>query len=279
MQKIKSIFISLWITLLFVGSGRALWLLMQEPVQSQWIWVLLALLPASLFFIWLFVGTVARTKNLSKTLVLLSAIASVMLLLNENAKPEAFFWTWVVGLAGSALYEWWYSRFGTRDKSLLAEGNTLPALEFIDTNGQVFSTETLQKPMLLIFFRGNWCPLCMAQIKEVAAHYQALADKGVEVMLISSQPQKESESLAKRFETPMTFLIDKDNKMAIRLGIQAENGLPAGMQVLGYASDTVMPTVIMTNHSGQILFADLTDNYRIRPEPEIFLQVFAKAGI
>ena len=44
-------------------------------------------------------------------------------------------------------------------------------------------------------------------------------------------------------------------------------------------SDTVMPTVIMTDASGTIIFADLTDNYRVRPEPDVFLEVFAKAGI
>jgi hypothetical protein len=40
-----------------------------------------------------------------------------------------------------------------------------------------------------------------------------------------------------------------------------------------------LPTIIMTNASGKIIFADLTDNYRIRPEPETFLEVFAQAGI
>jgi hypothetical protein len=77
----------------------------------------------------------------------------------------------------------------------------------------------------------------------------------------------------------MRFLVDTDNAMAKRLGIAAPNGLPMGMEVLGYDSDTVMPTVIMTDATGKILFADLTDNYRLRPEPETFLKVFSQAGI
>jgi hypothetical protein len=35
-----------------------------------------------------------------------------------------------------------------------------------------------------------------------------------------------------------------------------------------------MPTVVMTNDKGEIIFADLTDNYRVRPEPKDFLKVF-----
>jgi len=51
-----------------------------------------------------------------------------------------------------------------------------------------------------------------------------------------------------------------------------------GLQALGYDSDTVMPTVVMTNSAGKIIFADLTDNYRVRPEPEDFLRVFDEQG-
>jgi hypothetical protein len=77
----------------------------------------------------------------------------------------------------------------------------------------------------------------------------------------------------------MTFLVDAANRMAEKLGIKAQAGLPAGLEALGYDSDTVMPTVVITDASGVILFADLTDNYRVRPEPDVFLEVFSRAGI
>ena len=66
------------------------------------------------------------------------------------------------------------------------------------------------------------------------------------------------------------FLTDEGNRAARTLGIESPNGIPMGMQVLGYASDTVLPTVILTNAQGEIVFADQTDNYRVRPEPEVF---------
>ncbi|MFO1228719.1 hypothetical protein [Roseateles sp.] len=36
---------------------------------------------------------------------------------------------------------------------------------------------------------------------------------------------------------------------------------------MGYDSDTVMPTVVITAPGGRILWADETDNYRVLPEP------------
>jgi hypothetical protein len=55
--------------------------------------------------------------------------------------------------------------------------------------------------------------------------------------------------------------------------------LPMGMQVLGYDSETVLPTVIITDKGGRILWVHETDNYRIRPEPEVYLAVLRDNGI
>jgi len=75
------------------------------------------------------------------------------------------------------------------------------------------------------------------------------------------------------FEVPFIYLVGTGNKVARQLKLLAQNGLPFGMQLLGYDSDTVMPTVVITDAEGKIIFADLTDNYRVRPEPETFMRV------
>lgn len=66
-------------------------------------------------------------------------------------------------------------------------------------------------------------------------------------------------------------------RVAQTLGIANAYGVPMGMQVLGYDSETVLPTVIITEVGGRILWADETDNYRVRPEPELFLNVLREA--
>ncbi|MFQ5436081.1 MAG: hypothetical protein ACE5FD_14505, partial [Anaerolineae bacterium] len=74
-------------------------------------------------------------------------------------------------------------------------------------------------------------------------------------------------------DVPFRFLVDPGNRAARQLGLAHENGLPMGFQVMGYDSETVFPTVIITDADGIIRFADLTNNYRIRPEPQTFLYV------
>lgn len=68
-------------------------------------------------------------------------------------------------------------------------------------------------------------------------------------------------------------MTDEGNIAARALGIDNPDGLPMGMQMLGYDSETVLPTVIITDKNGQILWTHETDNYRVRPEPEVFLAV------
>lgn len=279
MNRIKSLFITSWITSLFAGVCRAIWSIWQSPASNEWYWVLLALTPGALFFVWLLIGNVARSAKAPRAVFALTLVPLMAITITGVSDFEVWFWIAVVGTLGSALYEWWYSRFSNRDAEALAIGKPLPSLQFELPDGTTLQTASLKKPLLMIFYRGNWCPLCMAQVKEIAAQYRSLADKGVEVMLISPQPHSETASLAKKFSAPMTFLVDTNNRMAEKLGIKAEAGLPIGLEALGYESDTVMPTVIMTDANGTIIFADLTDNYRVRPEPQLFLEVFAKAGI
>ena len=50
------------------------------------------------------------------------------------------------------------------------------------------------------------------------------------------------------------------------------------MQLLGYDSDTVMPTEDFEGLRTFGILADLTDNYRVRPEPETFMRVLSGAG-
>ena len=175
---------------------------------------------------------------------------------------------------GWLLYVFWYSRFGKRESLILKVGAKLPNFDLEDRFHNPINTSSfLGKPNIFMFYRGNWCPLCMAQIKEIAGQYQELEKRGVNMNLISPQPHHFTVGLAKKFDVNFNFLVDVDNNAAKKLGIFHKNGLPAGMQALGYDRDTVMPTIVITDKKGTILFADLTDNYRVRPEPETFFKV------
>ena len=277
MLRLKSVFITAFITLLMVSLGLSLYRISQQ----EWLWlgVTLSAAPGALFFGWLMLAQPwARTQAHFRSILLLkgAGFLGVAILASQttdwsvNLLPLAL----SLGCAlGWGLYDYWYSTFKGRSIRLTL-GEPLPDLVFTLPDGAPFESESLHgAKALLIFYRGNWCPLCMAQIEEIAAEYAELARREVTVCLISPQSHANTQALAKRYKLPLLFLTDDNNRVARQLGISAEGGLPFGMQALGYASDTLMPTVVMIDAQGRVIFVDLTDNYRVRPEPATFLRI------
>lgn len=279
MQHIKSLFVSAYMVSLAAALAWATLRLIENP-QSLGHWgVLVASGVPMTFFARLFLAPVARTSGTLHWIPVGGLIGTVWALLADGLAPTAAVAA-INGLLLSLAYIHWYSRFNDRDTTTLSVGKQMPEVTLQDIGGQPLNTEALtQKTALWLFYRGNWCPLCMAQIREVAAEYRQLQARGVEVYLISPQSQSHTRDLAERFSAPMRFLQDVDNRAAMRLGILAEGGLPLGIQALGYDSDVPMPTVLITAPGGRIVYSDLTTNYRMRPEPAEFMQALNQAGL
>jgi len=153
-------------------------------------------------------------------------------------------------------------------------GAVFPDLEFRDLEGAVVNSRDWRgRSTILMFYRGNWCPLCNVQVKELAAGYREIEALGARVVLVSPQSAQHSRDLAAKFEAPMSFLVDENNTAARHLGIQHPGGTPLGL--VGYDSETVLPTAIVLDAEGVVRFSDQTDNYRFRPDPALFMEVLA----
>ncbi|NER12325.1 redoxin domain-containing protein [Leptobacterium flavescens] len=274
---IKSLFISLFPVFgLYVFIDCILNLLSDSFLLGNFGRMLCAL-GIIVFFAALFLKPVARTERIpvSYTLfIVLTFLFSMVSDVTERNVTISHSLVSLLLLTGWFVYLWWYSSFDEREQAEISVGRSLPEFFLEDTHkNEVPSSSFKGKPSIYIFYRGNWCPLCMAQISEVAQQYRELEKHGAQVVLISPQPHKYSASLARKYDLGFHFMVDRNNKAAELLNIHSVNGIPAGFQLLGYQSNTVMPTVIITDKQGKVIFADLTDNYRVRPEPETFLRV------
>ena len=278
MNLLKSIFISSFVSWLAFVTIYSFTQLVRgtEPLLS-WLGLALAAFAPLAFFIKAFLFKSARTPRHPVEYSILSgtglAITMAMSYRYGNAAGIMHIWAFVTLLLW-LIYLRWYSVFKDRDGKLLSPGSSLPVFQLETMDAHTVSSESfMAKPHLLLFYRGNWCPFCTAQIAELATAYQRLEELGVTIVLISPQSVKKNLQLAAKFDVPMFFLRDRNNEAAKKLGIFHEWGTPMGMQVLGYDSDTVLPTVILTNSEGEIVLTDQTDNYRVRPEPEVFEQL------
>jgi len=274
-------------------SGYGLYQLFSSGLNFIWLGAVLISLP-----IMLFISRIMIFKSMARTSAhfpLLTFIAILGLGLSLYGYAEVVFSP--LGSAESSmgnnvsvllacisfvffmLYNYWYSSLGRELNQDLRVGRSLPNFDVTDTQGKRINSDTFKgSPTIYLFFRGNWCPLCMAQIKEIVTQYKDLSALGAKVVLCAPQPEKNTQVLAEKFNVPFIFVTDSGNRAAQVLGIEMKNGLPAGMEMLGYDKDTVYPTVLITDEKGIIIYSDLTNNYRIRPEPEAFIKVLTAHG-
>ena len=249
--------------------------------RLAWLGAALANLPLPVFVLLLLRLRMPRTGENLPLLLLLSLggllIAAWESLVDQNAglAPTAIAG---VGSVLLLLYVFWYSRLQRFPNARLAVGNKLPEFETTTLDGRIVrSTEFLGRPAIYVFYRGSWCPVCNGQVQEIAARQQELKNLGVSLSLISPQTAEQSRILAEGSGAASAFLVDSDNAAARALDIVDEDGVPLGRS-RGYRRDTVMPTVIVTNQNGTILFSDQTNNYRVRPEPDIYISILKRTG-
>jgi len=279
MSFIKSAFIGFMPMLLMFVIGFAI----NDIVNNGFGWIstaaLLSSLPIMLFIMWLVLfKTHARTKATLPifSILTVSGIAMILyvdIIQSSDANQYQVYGILVAGIS-ALLYIFWYSSLGRKKNKILAIGKTLPDFTLYDYQHNPISTQQLvERFSIFIFYRGNWCPFCVAQIKEIVQHYKQLNEMGVKVILVSPQSETKTKKLAEKFDVPFLFLIDKNTAAAKVLGIKHSFGLPMGLQAAGYHSHTIFPTVIVVDANGKIIYTGENNNYRIRPEPNEYIKI------
>lgn len=263
-----------------VGSLAMFWYSSWNPV---WLGVFMTTFPLPFFLMVL--SSAFRITRTSKNLPLIqlisfAGVALVLYFLYANGNPAGFVGhlPLVLSVLGALSYQWYihiFSPYKRVKSATIVKGQTLPELPLTRLDGTAITSNSFAgEKTLLVFFRANWCPFCMNQLKEVAKQADRLKNAGVQVKYISNQGIDNSTRLAKDLGLPSHYEILQDHELnaAKKLHIEDIGGSPVGMP--GYPADTVMATVIALDENGTVIFGDETDNYRRRPHPDTFLNVF-----
>lgn len=276
-NRLKRAFMGLYFPVVLAMAVHAGLRLAGDPSLAAWWGPVVMLLPTFGALAYVMLPTVARTSRNMPLSLALAWGAFALSLGGGIAQTEAGFLPAVytaLGALGWTAYVFWYSSLGGAAETHIKVGQSLPLFELRTPEGElVQSTAFHGRPLLLMFYRGNWCPLCTTQIRELAGRYRQLSEKGARVVFASPQPEKETRRIAEKFDIDAEFLCDPGNRAARKLGLLHVDGIPPGMGLLGYESDTVFPTVVVADARGDVVYARVSDNYRERPEPDEYLSL------
>lgn len=159
-------------------------------------------------------------------------------------------------------------------------GDTLPAFGLKNQNGNlVESTPLLKEGFLVIsFFRGLWCPYCNLEVKALEKMAGQFNAAGATVLLVSPQSEQYAQKTKSQHKLSFDILTDLDNSFARQLGLVF--ALPQDLRDIylnfginlpehnGNDSwELPMPTRLIIDRSGTVVYADINLDYTDRPEP------------
>lgn len=172
----------------------------------------------------------------------------------------------------------WLKKRGLRRMpAILRPGSPLPDFQASDEQGISLHSATLRgTPAVILFVRGNWCPFCSTQVKELTSHYKDIIDLGARLILITPKPLETTRRVAGFFDVRFEFWLDEDLEVAKRLGLLHIAGVPKSYGK-EYGRDTVWPTALVVDAAGIIRYTELSKHISDRPDPDLLLRELRKA--
>jgi len=170
-------------------------------------------------------------------------------------------------------------------------GMSVPSLILTTPEGQPFDVgEAIrQKPTVLVFYRGGWCPYCSRQLKQLAEVEPQLLALGYQLLAISTdRPEKLQETITK---VKLNYTLLSDSKMvgcsAFGIAFKVEEQLvekykSSNMDLEAASGEThhllPVPSVFIVGTDGVIKFSYVNPNYKVRLDPDVMLAA-AKAAL
>ena len=180
----------------------------------------------------------------------------------------------------------------------LGSGDAAPRflVRAVDGSPYEFNPQQLERPTVLLAFRGGWCPFCNTYLSEMRHVIPSIRELGVDVLFLSGdRPSQLFDSLSMETQEDIagldyTLLSDADTQAAVSLGIafraseatisrRHEKGDDiAGSAMMNHGVLPV-PSVFAVDRNGIIRFAFTNADYKIRlPADELLAAAEAIAA-
>lgn len=179
----------------------------------------------------------------------------------------------------------------------LTVGQQVPSFTVQNTQGEpvVFKPNGLQKPVVLVSYRGGWCPYCNVQLQDLRKVLPQINALGVDVWFLSGdrpeilysglqdKTQEQIEGL--HYQIYSDANIDAATKLGIAFNV---TGLKMSMlKKRSFAKGSSMdnhnalpvPAVFVLDNKGIVRYRFLDPDYKVRLPADVVLQEAEKVAV
>jgi len=144
-----------------------------------------------------------------------------------------------------------------------------PDFSLPDAEGKLVSLQDFKNksPVLLLFYRGEWCPYCMDQLDNYQALLPELEKHNIQLLAISPDRVASLQNTKRRFGQNYIFLSDADLQVTNKYGIGNKKSLPH-------------PALFLIDKKGVLKWYYASTDHKVRPTADqvekIIQKIFAK---
>jgi len=167
------------------------------------------------------------------------------------------------------------------DISPILIGETLPNAYFQNAEGESVQLKAVleEKPTVLVFYRGGWCPYCNVQLSGLVDIDEEVLELGYQIVAISPDDFKNLQATIENNNTKYKLLSDPNGEFIQQIGIAFKTSSSLKEYITGKGqkgeTSSVMPapTVMIVDKKGVIKFEYINPNYKERISGEMLLSV------
>lgn len=175
-------------------------------------------------------------------------------------------------------------------KNALKVGEKAPNFSLPNPDGKLISLDVLLEkgPLVITFYRGDWCPYCNLQLRALQARLPEMDALGASLVAISPQVPDGSLTKSEISEMDFTVLSDQDAKTATKYGVawkvpdflvehmRVDRGLDLDKVNNGDGSILPIPATFILGQDGIVAWNYVNVDYRTRSEPEEIIEALKK---
>mgnify|MGYP000409834708 CR=1 FL=1 len=159
--------------------------------------------------------------------------------------------------AGEISNDYIHESYSDVENFTLDTGDKIPSIALPDSQGEKHNLRLLsaKQNLLLVIYRGEWCPFCIGQLESFEAVLPELKAYQTRLVAVSPDDMATNKNTQRQFTQGYLFLSDSEMRLIDELGLRKNESLPH-------------PATILIEKGGNVLWYYVDPDYKTRPSGE-----------